>query len=194
MMTALSVEAVPEGVSFRSILPVSDGLILLRPLGDADVDWYVRGTWDPLVRRFAHLPPERYTPGRMRELIATDLETGLETGTLAVLAIADRQSDRFLGSLVLFDIQPDLAEVGYWLLPDARGQGVLRRALALARQIGMTMGWRYLRARTEANNLPSLRGLEAAGFKPWDAVAGQAQAVPSGQLVPVRTLWARLDG
>ncbi|MCV7503801.1 GNAT family N-acetyltransferase [Micrococcus luteus] len=95
----------------------------LRPLSELDAEAYASGTRDESVRRFGHLPEPDYTPESVRRMIRDEVAEGLSTGTLAVLALADAATDRFVGSLVLFDVSSEAAEVGFWIHPDARGAG-----------------------------------------------------------------------
>jgi RimJ/RimL family protein N-acetyltransferase len=72
----------------------------------------------------------------------SDAEVFIETrkGVLAagdgvVWAIADAESDELIGCVSMFDmnhrIDKTLAEIGYWLHPDARGRGVMTTAVRL---------------------------------------------------------------
>lgn len=169
-----------KSVDFLSVLPVSDGLVTVRPLSDADAQSYAAGTNDAQVRRFAHLPIDKYTPQVVRDMIRGAIADRLRNGTLAVLAIADASTQTFLGSLVIFDIQPEDAEVGYWVGPEHRGRGVSGRALRLSMEVARSVGWKRLRARTVQDNPASERVLLAAGF----VQQGEAQPehTPSGKL------------
>ncbi|PXA80317.1 GNAT family N-acetyltransferase [Auritidibacter sp. NML120636] len=103
---------------------------------------------------------------------------GLSSGTLAVLALADAETDHFVGSLVLFDIRHDDAEVGFWIHPDARGTGHARRGLELASRFAHRNGLQTLTARTLPDNEASQRCLAAAGFR---KVARSVGATPAGE-------------
>ncbi len=148
------------------MLPRSGRSVTLRELEPRDADAYAAGTEDPDVRRFGHLPEPRYTPQRVRELIDTEIAGGLASGTLAVLALADAATDDFLGSLVVFDVTPESAEVGFWVAPAGRGRGAAAAGLGLARDLARARGLTSLRARTAVDNAASRRVLERAGFQP----------------------------
>lgn len=153
-------------MTFRAMLPRSSRCVTLRPLEHRDATAYAAGAADPDVRRLAHLPEPEYTPGRVRELIDTTVEEGLSSGTLAVLALADAATDDFLGSLVVFDVTPESAEVGFWVAPAGRGRGAAAAGLGLARDLARARGLTSLRARTAVDNAASRRVLERAGFQP----------------------------
>ncbi|EHY88307.1 GNAT family N-acetyltransferase [Saccharomonospora azurea] len=153
-------------MNFHDVLPVRHDGVTLRPLADIDAEAYAEGTRDAAVRRYAHLPLPEYTPDTVRELARSDVRRGLDDGTLAVLSIVEDTHDTFLGSLVLFDIAEDQAEVGFWLAPHARGRGVAHRALAASAALARALGLSTLTARTDPTNTSSRRTLTAAGFAP----------------------------
>ena len=164
---------------FLAALPVSDGMVSIRPMSAEDAAAYAAGTDDELVQRYAHLPLKQYTPELVRDLIDGVIADGLRQGTLAVLTIADAASDAFLGSLVIFDVSAEDAEVGYWIAPQHRGRQASGRALALAMELARGLGLKRLRARTVRENPASERVLVRAGF----AQAGEARpaVTPSGK-------------
>lgn len=164
---------------FMSALPISDGNVTIRTMSLADAEAYATGTDDSLVKRFAHLPLENYTPQIVSGMIEGAIAEGLRDGTLAVLSIADTASDVFIGSLVFFDFTLDDAEIGYWITPEHRGRKVSSRALTLARDIGRALGLKRLRARTVVGNPASTKVLQDAGFE--QVGEPESQKVPSGK-------------
>lgn len=146
------------------LLPLSEDHATLRPMTEADAAPYATGAGDPLVRRFAHLPRNDHTADSVRRMLAEEVQPGLDRGDLAVLTVADPRTDEFAGSLVLFDVRDDTAEVGFWIHPAARGQGYAAAALRLAVRFARASGLHHLRARTVPDNAASLRTLERAGF------------------------------
>ncbi|MER7011811.1 GNAT family N-acetyltransferase [Saccharopolyspora sp. NPDC000359] len=159
----------------------TDGVITVRHLADHDAEDFATATTDAAVRRFAHLPSPHYTPHLVREQIRGVIAAGLRSGELAVLAIAHTPDDRFLGSITLFDIQHDTAEVGFWLAPHARGLGATQRALSLVATWAASQGITTLRARTDQDNTASQRTLDRAGFHLVDGPT--PQTTPSGQTI-----------
>ncbi len=91
--------------------------------------------------------------------------------------IADASSDRALGDVVLFTrhgvLDGDHAELGYQLVPSAKGRGAGREAArlavghALAPLVDGGMGLRRIVAQTAADNEPSNALLAGAGFIQW---------------------------
>lgn len=159
-------------------LPITFENTCLRPLSELDADAYAAGTKDGAVRRFAHLPEPDYTPESVRRMIREEVATGLSSGTLAVLALADAETDQFVGSMVLFDVSSEAAEVGFWIHPGARGGGHAGRGLELASRFARTSGLRALTARTLPENKASQHCLTTAGFRETGRGLG---ATPAGQ-------------
>ena len=85
-------------------LPITFENTRLRPLSELDADAYAAGTKDEAVRRFGHLPESECAPESVRRMIRDEVAKGLSSGTLAVLALADAETDRFAGSLVLLSL------------------------------------------------------------------------------------------
>ncbi|SEI03552.1 Protein N-acetyltransferase, RimJ/RimL family [Rheinheimera pacifica] len=165
---------------FTTAVPISDGVVTIRLMSDIDADAYAAGADDALVKRFAHLPLEKYTPQVVRNMIRGVIADRLRDRTLAVLTIADASSDSFLGSLVIFDIKKEDAEIGYWVAPTHRGHGVSGRALILSIEIARILGLKKLRARTVRENPASEKSLLKAGFS-WVSEA-QLEETPSGKI------------
>ena len=167
------------------LLPLASDRARLRPLRLEDASAYAEGTADAAVRAHAHLPAPHYTPDSVRTMIAEAVEPGLARGDLAVLAVADPASDAFAGSLVLFDVTEDEAEVGFWMHPAHRGRGLARAAVDLAAELASRSGMRRLRARTSPENTASRELLARAGFAEEGRSVGTA---PSGEDVELITL------
>ncbi|GAA1324140.1 GNAT family N-acetyltransferase [Leucobacter albus] len=166
----------------QSQLPLTNNHARLRALHFDDAAPYAAGTADPAVREFGHLPEPEYTPASVRAMIERDAAPGLERGDLAVLAIANAADDAFVGSLVIFDVRADSAEVGFWLHPSARGRGFASSALALAAEFAQRSGLSTVTARTAADNAASQRTLESAGFR---AGTTETATAPSGKRIDI---------
>ncbi|MGV0431374.1 GNAT family N-acetyltransferase [Corynebacterium sp. 20_84] len=167
-------------------LPITFENTRLRPLSELDADAYAAGTKDEAVRRFGHLPESDYTPESVRRMIREEVAAGMSSGTLAVLALADAETDRFVGSLVLFDVSSEAAEVGFWIHPDARGAGHARRGLELASRFARNSGLRTLTARTLPENKASQRCLTATGFHEVERSVGTTPAGQHEELIHYR--------
>lgn len=96
--------------------------------------------------------------------------------------IADRANDRALGSIGVFTrtdapIATD-AEIGYWVFPRARGNGVLSEAITAVIDYCFRsaadggLGLLRLHATTDSPNVPSRAVLRRAGFRQWGHAHG----------------------
>lgn len=169
-----------------SRLPIACGNTRLRRLSELDAEAYAAGTRDEAVRRFGHLPEPTYTPASVRRMIREEVAEGLSSGRLAVLGLADATTDRFVGSLVIFDVSSEAAEVGFWIHPDARGAGHARRGLELASRFAYDGGLRTLTARTLPANRASQRCLTSVGFREVERRVGTTPAGHSEELIHYR--------
>lgn len=176
-----------------SALPLELGNARLRALEPSDAAAFAAGTEDEEVKKFAHLPQPHYTPESVLAMISGDVTEGLSTGTLAVLALADRATDEFAGSLVIFDVSPHndttstrvSAELGFWISARHRGRGLAGDGIELGAQFARACGIDVLRARTVPENEASLRALTGRGF----AENGTARSTaPSSEVLELASL------
>lgn len=160
------------------LLPVRNDLACLREMRPEDAHAYAAGAADAQVRTYAHLPEPEYTEASVTALIKGEIRDGLRRGDLAVLTIADPDTDAFAGSLVLFGPAEGAIEVGFWIHPAHRGRGRARAAVALSAQFARRSGFERLMARTVPENHASRRVLERAGFARG---AEEREVAPSGR-------------
>lgn len=163
-----------------SLLPITDGVRSLRLLAAQDTERYLAGTQDPLVQQFGHLPEPEYSQESVTRLVDTEAPEGIERGDLGLLSIVN-EADTFLGSLVLFNVTRESAEVGFWLHPEERGSGHALGALNLASAFAKQCGLHELTARTVVDNDASKHVMERAGFQ---EIARGVDKTPSGQEAP----------
>ncbi|MCX7032513.1 MAG: GNAT family protein [Arenimonas sp.] len=83
-------------------------------------------------------------------------------------ALADRESDRFLGTTALFSLSGPLhrAELGYSLMPTHQGRGLATEAVRTALDFGFdTLGLERMEADVDPRNEASCRLAERLGFQ-----------------------------
>src|SRR5699024_10100822 len=88
------------------------------------------------------------------------------TGHALRIAIADPESDEYLGLMAFFDDRDASVEIGFVITPDARGRSVAKRAIAATEELARRVGYGALRARTDVANEAAKRTLVAAGYRP----------------------------
>ena len=150
-----------------SVPTLTDGVVRLRAHSEADVDRIVEQCTDPLSLRWTQVPRD-YTPDMAREWV-TEIAQGWDGDGDRLWAIeevagADDTQGRFLGSIDLRPREAGRAEVGYGLHPDARGRGVMARALRLVCQYWFDAGGQRVDWHAERGNFASWAVARAAGF------------------------------
>jgi ribosomal-protein-alanine N-acetyltransferase len=83
-------------------------------------------------------------------------------------AITLNGSDKLIGTICLFDFSDDnlKAEIGYELLPDRQGKGIMREATSKVIDFGIQhIGLNSIEAYTHSENQSSTRLLEKLNFK-----------------------------
>lgn len=144
--------------------PLTDGVVTLRPWGeDGDVEALVAACNDPEIASFLDVIPQPYT----RSDAAAYLELcrgGWRDGSITNFAIV--LSGPAVGSVgVRMSEEPGVAEVGYWVAAQARGQRVCTRAVRLvARWLLEDRGLARIQLRADKQNVASNRVAENAGF------------------------------
>jgi len=142
--------------------PLADGVVALRPWQPADAPVIVRACNDPLVSHFIPTIPHPYTAADADAFIARTV-----TDSELNLAITDAGSGAVLGAVGagLTGWDDAIAEIGYWLAPEARGRGLASRGLVLlSRWILRTWPIARIHLTADTANLASQRVAERAGF------------------------------
>jgi RimJ/RimL family protein N-acetyltransferase len=153
--------AVPPLIE-RPVAPLSDGEIALRLFEDADVPALLEAARDPDIPRLTNLPALESEPWARAWLErVTEL---WRDGERATFAVAVASSDELLGSIGLRIVDGN-GQIGYWVLPAARGRGVATRALLLVTSWAFERGFPRLQLLTEPENAVSQRVAERAGFR-----------------------------
>jgi len=146
--------------------PLWAGGLVLRRLESGDIGWITAACSDRELSRYTAAIPYPYTEADARAFVK-DAARGWAEGSAATFVVAQAASGQGLGmiGLHLFAGDPGLAEVGYWLRREARGQGAATTAVRLV------AGWAFgelgvarLNLQTAPENLASQRVAERAGF------------------------------
>ncbi|YAL81885.1 GNAT family N-acetyltransferase [Dermacoccaceae bacterium W4C1] len=144
--------------------PLSDARVRLRPWQENDLDCVREAATDPRIP-FGTSVPAQFTPEAGAAFLRRQDERRRAHEGLS-LAICPRESGQAVGLLYLA-IRPQaaVAGLGYWLIPSARGSGLVQAAIQLA------MPWVFeawqlqrLEAWVVPDNIASQRVLQACGF------------------------------
>lgn len=143
---------------------ISDDAIRLRLRTDADNPAIVAACRDPDIVRFTRVP-DSYDETTAAEW-AAESKRQREAGTGLHLVVADIDGDALLGSIGL-RVAPGegRCDLGYWLAPQARGRGVMTRAVRLlSRWAFETLPVERIEITIEPANTASRAVAERAGY------------------------------
>ena len=178
----LRLAAPPEGIRAGDV-------ILRLPTLD-DVDGLLPAFADPELRDAGNLPAF----GR-EELVASlrELPALVESGRLLPLAAVDADTGEVIGAGMLhhLDSERKIVELGYWVLPHARGRGIADVDRAHAGGARVLARRRRVAAYVNVGNRASERVVERAGFKREGVVRSMPR--PDGGRVD-KTLFSLLPG
>lgn len=136
----------------------------LRCMRADDIPEVVRLLNDWGVVRWLARPPFPYTEAAAREFLAMYQQIHA-SGTVTGFLVADRETDRPLGSIGARVGDDWRGELGYWIGRPHWRQGYAREAAtAIVAHLGTLERLRGLRAKTDPDNLGSQRVLLGAGF------------------------------
>jgi len=145
--------------------PLADGVVTLRPWGEGgDVEAIVTACNDRALAEFLEMIPSPYTAADARDYIERTREGWIEGKTSNFAVLLDGAA---VGSIGVHWLEPDqgLAEIGYWVAPQARGRGVCTRAVRLvSRWVLERPGMERLQLRADEENIASRKVAENAGF------------------------------
>ena len=149
-------------------LPVeglTDGVVRLRPIADADLDAITAACQDPQIARYTTIPSP-YEHRHAREWMNAS-SAGMATGTDLGLLSVDAETGALLGSVGLHSLDPvsGRCSCGYWVIAAARGRGTAARSLRLLCRFAFgELDVRRIELWIEPENLPSRGVAEAVGF------------------------------
>ncbi|HKH31069.1 MAG TPA: GNAT family N-acetyltransferase, partial [Gaiellaceae bacterium] len=145
---------------------------------------------DPETRDAGNLPPF----GR-EELAASlhDLPALAESGRLLPLAAVAVETGEVIGAGMLhhLELERSIVEIGYFVLPQARGRGVATTIARMLAEHAFSLGVARVAAYVNVGNDASDRALERAGFTREGIVRSMPK--PDGQRVD-KTLFSLLPG
>ena len=160
---------------------LSDGIITVRPLREADIPAIVAACQDPEIPRWTRVPSPytREDAERFLAIAATEARAGDAVG----LAVADAGDNTFLGTIGLMELDGEgYGEIGFWAAREARGRGATTRAVVLVRDWAREeLGLTTIEIFSHRDNRPSQRVAERAGFTDVGEVRRIARMPPGRQ-------------
>lgn len=157
-----------------------DGFVLRRP-ALRDVPRVVTACTDDETQRWLPLP-NPYGPVEAISFIETRAPTVQREGTGLISAL--EVDGQLAGMVDLMDVnwREQTVEIGYWISPDRRGQGLAGRSAGLlARWALQEQDIKRVEIRAATGNIGSQRAAVAAGFEP-EGVLRSAGITPGGRV------------
>ena len=145
--------------------PLTDGTIVLRRWEEGDIGCVEEASSDPRIPEGTTVPAT-FTPAEGLAWIERQWGRA-DNGEGLSLAVAHAGSGEAVGLVVLLlRRQPATVEIGYWLIPRARGRRLASRAVTLVTRWALTdAGLERVEALVVPDNIASRRVLESAGFQ-----------------------------
>jgi RimJ/RimL family protein N-acetyltransferase len=143
----------------------SDGL-RLRPFEQRDAPRITDACAEEITQHWLGHLPSPYTLDDAHAYLESRSEQRA-AGTGATWAVVDPADDEILATVGYFDYTPGVeCEIGYWTHPDARGRGLMTRAMGmLTRYVIEELGVNRVKAFAAVENTASRRVIEANGFR-----------------------------
>lgn len=144
-------------------LPLTDGVIRLRPFEITDIGEVTAACQDREISRWTDAVPWPYTEEHARGWISA--HDGLwESGEVAPLAIVGADDGNLLGAVSLIFYE-DRAGAGYWVAKWGRNRGVATSALVIVTKWGFdSLGLESISLATMLGNVASERVAQKACF------------------------------
>ena len=145
--------------------PLADDAITLERLSQSHVQAFAELIHDPAIIRFTMVPtrPDRNFAANW----VARYERGWGEGSRAGFAILG-EAGEIVGFAGIFGLDEPGAEgeIGYFVAPAARGQGIAGRAVALLTRWGFEdLGLERIELRIDMENVASARVAERAGYR-----------------------------
>jgi RimJ/RimL family protein N-acetyltransferase len=140
----------------------------LREWRESDVPRIVEACSDERTQEWLGQMPDPYGEPEARSWLE-HLRESRATGQGVQWAVVEPPDDRALAAIGFFHYQPEVElEIGYWSHPDARGRGVMTRAMARVIAYAFdNLGVRRVMAGAAADNAASRHVIEANGLVAW---------------------------
>lgn len=140
--------------------------LMLRPLRKDDVEDLYRLKTEPLTVKYTEQEVHR-SRGETESFISY-ISEGIQRNRWVYYVLADKATDRLIGTITLwnFNAARDVAEVGYELMPQYWGKGLMSEAMEKILEIGFgKLHLREIEAFTSSRNKESLLLLNRFNFE-----------------------------
>jgi RimJ/RimL family protein N-acetyltransferase len=118
---------------------ITDGDVVLRFPTEAHIDGLLAAVADPELREAANMP--NVAPEQARASIA-HLPALMASGRMLAMTALDARTGDVVGGGILhhLDAERGIVEIGYWVLPHARGRGIATQIARLLAEHAFALG------------------------------------------------------
>lgn len=139
--------------------------LLLRRMDYKDIDDLFEMRKDPRMNEYTDAKLDE-NPVETKEYI-DKMNKGIDDNRWIIWAIEHKESNKVIGSISIWNLnsEENNGELGYGIIPDYQGQGLMKEALLnVVKYAFDTMNLEKLDAYTEENNHRSIKLLERCNF------------------------------
>lgn len=132
----------------------------IRPLQSRDADWIYEACQDLEIQKWTQIP-RPYTREHAADFVMT------LAGDVEVWVVENHSTGQALGVVGIHSINPitRVADIGYWMSHQGRGQGAMKKAIALLlEKLQDNPDVAYVEATIAEENLASRKTAESVGF------------------------------
>jgi ribosomal-protein-alanine N-acetyltransferase len=151
-------------LNFTQFPALTTQRLILRQITDADInEFYILKSDERLLKGY-HGKPKTYDEAR---LFLKRLNEEIKTGESITWGIALKADNKLIGSICYWNINSEesKAEIGYELMHDWHGKGIMREALKSVAQYGFdVMRLEVIEALPYSAHTASVKLLEKCGF------------------------------
>lgn len=139
--------------------------LLLRQLTEKDADSIFAIRSDKRIAEYLDRPLCRTRDEALRFIYKVN--KGISDGGVIYWAVCDKKSGQFAGTICLWNISEEnhCADLGFELLTDFQGRGIIQEALNNVIEFGFNvMKLKYILGEVDPGNIKSIKLMEKKGF------------------------------
>ena len=159
--------------NFKPFPVLKTGRLTLRQLVSSDVNEIFALRSNENVNKYLDRKPSKSIDDA--KIFIETINKNIQSNNSIYWAITLNGTDKLIGTICLFDFSDDnlKAEIGYELLPDFQGKGIMQEAISKVIDFGAQhIGLNSIEAHTHSENQSSTRLLEKFNFKKHHAGEG----------------------
>lgn len=152
-------------ISFNPFPVIETNNLVLRRMEHRDIDDIFQMRNSPEMHEYTDTRPDKTT--EETRIYIEKMNKGVDENKWIIWAIEHRQSKKVIGSISIWNINIEQrsGELGYGIIPDYQGKGLMKEALLRVVDYGFNvMKLRVVDAYTEESNIKSCKLLDNCKF------------------------------